>query len=388
MRVLFLTHNYPRHTGDPVGSFVLRLAVALRGQGIDVHVVAPAASDTPAEEAIEGIPVTRFRYAPRKLETLAYTGTMGVQVRQFWKARLAMAGFLAFGYRAARRVMARTRVDVIHAHWWFPGGLVARAVHARTGAPYVVTMHGSDVRLAAGVPGAAALFRGVSHSAAAVTTVSRWLARQAQQLDPGARPVVAPMPVVAELFTPGDRRDPVRLVFVGKLTEQKGIRHLLRALPLMTHRATVDVVGAGRVNDAAVRALATELGVADRIVWRPLVSQQELAGLYRGAAVHVVPAVDEGLGLTAVEALLSETPVAAFDSGGLPDIVIPEKTGLLVPAGDARALAAALDRLLGDAPLRERMGREGRAYALRQFGPEAVAQQYARVLREAAETRR
>ena len=76
MRALFLTHNFPRFAGDPVGSFVLRLAVGLKTHGIDVHVVGPAAPDIPAEEVIEGIAVTRFRYAPRALEKLAYTGTM------------------------------------------------------------------------------------------------------------------------------------------------------------------------------------------------------------------------------------------------------------------------------------------------------------------------
>jgi len=384
MRALFLTHNYPRFDGDPVGSFVHRLAVSLAGQGIDVRVIAPAAADVPAEDTFDGIHVTRFRYAPRDMETLAYTGTMGAQVRGSWKAKLAMAGFLAQGYRAVSRELKEWAADVVHAHWWFPGGLVARAVRARTGLPYIVTMHGSDVRLAATVPGGTALFRRVSRNAAALTTVSRWLAREAETMDMLSRPIVAPMPVVPDLFTPGGARDANRILFVGKLTEQKGLHHLLRALPLMKRAATVDVVGAGRVDDTAIRKLAEELGVARRINWLPLVSQRALADLYRSAALHVIPAVNEGLGLTAVESLLCETPVVAFDSGGLPDVVVPEKTGLLVPVGDARALAAALDRVLGDAELRARLGREGRQFALSQFGPDAAAARYAGILRSAA----
>ena len=388
MRALFLTHNFPRYAGDPVGSFVLRLAVGLTGQGVQVHVVAPAAPDVPAQESMDGIHVSRFRYAPRGLETLAYTGTMGAQVRESLGAKMAMAGYLALGYRAARRVMEEAPVDVIHAHWWFPGGLVARLIHARTNVPYVVTSHGSDVRLAINTRGAATMFRAVARSAFAVTTVSTWLAREVRQLDPEARPLVAPMPVAPELFVPGGARDASRILFVGKLTEQKGLHHLLRALPLMRQRATVHVVGAGRVDDTAIRALASELGVAERITWHPLLSQPELADLYRTSAVHAVPAMNEGLGLTAVEALLCETPVVAFDSGGLPDIVLPEKTGLLVPPGDVAALAAALDRVLGDSALRAAMGKEGRQFALRQFGPEAVARQYAGLLKDAAARRK
>ena len=383
MRALFLTHNYPRHPGDPVGSFVLRLAVALHAEQIQVHVVAPSAPDAPATDVIEGIPVTRFRYAPRRLETLAYTGTMGAQVRQFWKARLAMVGFLGAGYRAAIRVNRDFQADVLHAHWWFPGGLVARAVRARTGTPYVVTMHGSDVRLASSAPGAGSLFRTVVRRAAATTTVSSWLAGQASRLDPSTHPLVVPMPVVTDLFHAGGARDSTRLLFIGKLTEQKGLHHLLRAMAAMRTAATLDVVGAGRVDDAHLRALARELGLEQRITWKPLLTQQELAACYRNAAIHVIPAVDEGLGLTAVESLLSETPVVAFDSGGVPDVVRPGVTGVLVPPGDHVALAGALDALLGDPVQRARLGAEGRAFALREFGAAAVAARYASVLRAA-----
>lgn len=384
MRALFLTHNFPRYAGDPVGSFVLRLAVSLQAQDIDVRVVAPAAPEVPPADVIEGIRVTRFRYAPRKLETLAYTGTMGAQVRQFWPARLAMVGFLAGGYRAALRVLRDWEADVVHAHWWFPGGLVARGLRSHVGIPYVVTMHGSDIRLAGAAPGAAKLFRSVSRRAAAMTTVSTWLARQAQRLDPACQPQVAPMPVVPELFQPGGARVPGRMLFIGKLTEQKGLHHVLRAMTLMTTRATLDVVGAGRVDDAHLRELAMRLGVAERVNWHPLLSQQELAQLYRMASVHVIPAVEEGLGMTAVEALLSETPVVAFDSGGLPDVVIPDRTGLLVPPGDAAALASALDRVLGQPALAARLGQEGRRFALEHFAPENVARQYGAILRQAA----
>lgn len=383
MRALFLTHNFPRHAGDPVGSFVLRLAAALRARDVEVHVVAPAAPGAPAAEAIEGIPVTRFRYAPRRLETLAYTGTMGAQVKESWGARLAMLGILAAGYRAAAAVAARARVDVVHAHWWFPGGLVARALHARHGIPYVVTMHGSDVRFGSTTPGGAVLYRSVARHAAAMTTVSTWLAHRAAELDPTVAPLVVPMPVVPELFHPGGERMADRLLFIGKLAPQKGLHHLLAALPRMRTRATVDVVGAGRVDDRSLREMADALGVADRITWHPLLSQAELAVLYRRAALHVIPAIDEGLGLTAVESLLSETPVVAFESGGVPDVVIPERTGLLVPPGDVDGLASALDRMLEDRALAARLGRDGREYALTRFSPDAVAQRYAELLRAA-----
>ncbi|HEU4721288.1 MAG TPA: hypothetical protein VFS59_07995, partial [Gemmatimonadaceae bacterium] len=107
MRVLFLAHAYPRYDADPVGSFVANLAVALRGRGVNVVVSAPSAPGLAAFEELGGIPVHRFRYAPARLETLAYTGTMGAQVRETASGKLAMLGYLLAARRAARRLARR-----------------------------------------------------------------------------------------------------------------------------------------------------------------------------------------------------------------------------------------------------------------------------------------
>jgi len=227
------------------------------------------------------------------------------------------------------------------------------------------------------------LFRRVAQSSAAVTTVSSWLAAQAAAVAPGVRPIVAPMPVPTQLFHPAGEHVPDRLLFVGKLTEQKGLHRLLNAMALMKRPVTLDVVGAGRVDDQHLRDLAHTLGLADRVFWHPLLTQSELAAFYAHAAVHVIPAIDEGLGLTAVEALLSETPVVAYESGGVTDVVIDDQTGVLVPPGDVGALASAIDLLLDDRQRLHRLGRRGRDHALAVFGTEAVARQYSGIYRAA-----
>src|SRR5579884_813601 len=124
MKVLFLTHNYPRRAGDAPGSFVLRLARALRGEGIETSVVAPAAAGLAHHEALDDIPVERFRYAPRRYETLAYTGNMATQVQHSWSAKVTMLGFLGAEFRTAVKARRAFEPDVVHAHWWFPNGLV------------------------------------------------------------------------------------------------------------------------------------------------------------------------------------------------------------------------------------------------------------------------
>jgi len=380
MRALFLTHSFPREPGDAAGSFVLKLAVALRDHGVDVHVVAPSANRLPATDRFDGIPVERFRYAPRRYENLAYAGNMHTQVRDSWGARFALLGFLGSEFGSAVRARRSFEPDVVHAHWWFPGGLVGTWVRGLSGVPLVTTLHGTDVRLARTTAMARPLFRHVLQQSSAVTTVSRWLARETEAIVSGVSAAVAPMPAATELFSPGGPRDPNRLLFVGRLTAQKGIEALIESLARMRHLPTLDVVGDGPLA-AQLNARARALGVGDRIQWLGHLPQPKLVDLYRRAAALVVPSTDEGLGLVAVEAQLCETPVVGFESGGLTDTVQHDRTGLLVPPGDIAALAAALDDLLDRPERGAELGRAGRMVALAGFAPESAARRYASIYR-------
>ena len=385
MRALFLTHSFPRQPGDAAGSFVLKLAVALRDQGVDVHVVAPSADHLPATDRFDGIPVERFRYAPRRYEKLAYAGNMHTQVRDSWGARLALLGFLGSEFGSAVRARRAFEPDVVHAHWWFPGGLVGTWLSGLSGVPLVTTLHGTDVRLARGTAMARPLFRHVLQQSRAVTTVSRWLARETEALVSGVTASVAPMPVATDLFSPGGDRDPNRLLFVGRLTAQKGISVLVDALGRMRNTPALDVVGDGPLGpELAARALA--LGIADRVQWLGQLPQPRLADLYRRATALVVPSTDEGLGLVAVEAQLCETPVVANESGGLIDTVQHDRTGILVPPGNADALAAALDALMDRPDRGADLGRAGRIVALAGFAPESAARRYAGIYRSVVGT--
>ena len=224
------------------------------------------------------------------------------------------------------------------------------------------------------------LFRHVLQQSSAVTTVSRWLARETETLVSGVTATVAPMPVATDLFSPGGERDTDRLLFVGRLTAQKGIGPLLDAIARMKHRVSLDVVGDGALGpELAERARA--LGVADRIHWLGSLPQPRLVELYRRASALVVPSTDEGLGLVAVEAQLCETPVVGFESGGLTDTVQHDRTGMLVPPGNVDALAAALDGLLDRPDRGSDLGRAGRMVALAGFAPESAARRYAGIYR-------
>jgi glycosyltransferase involved in cell wall biosynthesis len=375
MRVLFLTHAFPRRPGDAAGSFVLRLATALGDHDVEVLVLAPSAQGLPARERFGAVQVERFRYAPRRLETLAYTGTMASQVRASWGARLALAGLFGAELAATMRAARRFRPDLLHAHWWFPSGTVGAWAGRLTRTPMVTTFHGTDIRIARASPAARPLFQRVIRRSAAVTAVSRWLAAEAQEMS-GVMPKVAPMPVETALFTPdGQRARDARLLFVGRLNRQKGLDVLLTALAALPDTVTLDVVGDGEER-ASLDALADSLRVSERVSWHGQQPGPALPAFYRRATALVVPSVDEGLGLVAVEAQLCETPVVAFASGGLIDVVEHGVSGLLVQRRDPAALATTIAGLLALPDRGAALGRSGRERALAEFAPAVVARRY------------
>lgn len=377
MRVLFVTHNFPRRPGDLPGSFILRLARALRELGVDIHVVAPHAPGLAESATVDGITITRFRYAQEHRETLAYEGTMAEQVRGSLRAKVDLMAMIRAATREIKRRAAQ--VDVVHAHWWFPLGMAAttRALHGR---PLVTTLHGSDVRFVRSAL-ARTLMRHVVGRAARVTAVSRWLASETQRLAGVANVTVAPMPVEVELFTPSDipRHN---ILFVGKLDAQKGAHVLLEALAHMQPSITATIVGDGP-DSRALHTRAATLGVAGRVLWTGALAHEALPAYYRAARVVIAPATEpEGLGLVAAEALLCETPVIASNIGGLSDLVEDGVTGRLVAANDPVALANAMESALSSPERLEQWGRAGRARVLARMSPAACAATYRTIYEE------
>lgn len=191
-----------------------------------------------------------------------------------------------------------------------------------------------------------------------------------------------------ELFelrrTPGDF-----LLYFGRLDVfQKGLDTLLRAVALLARdRPGVELRVAGRGKDAArVAALARELGIAGNVRLLGAVSAEERRELFARAAVQLMPSRFEGFGMVAAEAMAAGVPLVAAAAGSLPEVVAPPEGGVLVPPGDAEALATAAARLLDDDAARERLSRSARRSAER-FRWDAVAEAHLEFLHRTAEGR-
>lgn len=199
--------------------------------------------------------------------------------------------------------------------------------------------------------------------------------------------VPAPRPVdaqeVADLRAElGIPRDAPVIVVVGHVYRAKGHRTLVEALRIVSaQRNDVHLVVVGRGPDLEeVRARARQvLGEAAHLVGH----QSDVAPWFALADVVAVPSYQEAFGLVATEAMASSKPVVASGVGGLREIVVDGVTGTLVPAGDPVALARGLTTMLEDDPLRQRLGRAGRARYLEVFTVEAMVARWLECYEEA-----
>ena len=320
MRIAVLTTSYPRYPGDVAGRFVADAVEHVRRRGIDVDVVGP--------EEFRGYGLTYGH------------GVLGNLRRRPWLA-LFVPALLASFVRAARRADA----DLLHAHW-LPSGWVA----ARTGKPYVVQVWGTDVELARRAP---RLARSVLRQARLVIAASTALADSARAL--GAAKVEV-IPSGVELPPDvGEEASPPEVLYAGRLSPEKGVEELVAA----SQGLNLVVAGDGPLRPQVPGALG-------------FVPHDELQHLYARAAVVACPSRREGFGVACLEAMAHGRPVVASAVGGLKDLVVDGKTGLLVPPGDPEALRAALERLLADAELRRRLGACGRERAGERFSWAAV----------------
>jgi len=386
VHVAFVTHAYPRWHGDVAGNFVHRLARALSGRGTRVTVIAPAERGRGGTEELDGIEIRRVRYAPADWEVLAYGGAM-VEATASPRGKLAAVGLAGTLAREIGRLARADRLDVVHAHWWIPAGIAARLARLAGAPPYVVTLHGTDVRLLERGVALRTVGRRVLRDAAGVTAVSPFLAGTAAAATQLDRAAIAVQPMPADLSgfvrrsTGGDG-----VLTVGRLVPQKRIDLVLAAVAEL-HRAgltaRISVIGDGPERPA-LEARARDLGLTAATRFVGAVPPHELPSAMGNPDVFAFTGLEEGLGLVVAEAFFLGVPVVTMaGAGGAADLVRGAKGGAVVPDGDVRAFAQALRGFLEDPEGRSRAAQDGDELRLR-FDPDAAAERFERVYRRAS----
>ncbi|MFK4100413.1 glycogen synthase [Streptomyces sp. NPDC019531] len=387
MRVGLLTREYPPDVYGGAGVHVEFLARELRSLvDLDVH----CWGEVSAKERAEGV----IRHRP-----WSALDTANDALRTF-SVDLSMAAGLEDR-------------DLVHSHTWYANlaGHLGKLLH---GIPHVMTAHSLEPlrpwkaeQLGGGYALSSWAERTAIESADAVIAVSGAMREDILGCYPALDPAkvhIVHNGIDTTLYRPdhgtdvldrvGLDRDRPFVLFVGRITRQKGVPHLLRAVRDIDPAAQV-VLCAGAPDtpeiDREFRELFEELSrVREGVHWIPqMLPRPEVIQLLTHAAVFVCPSVYEPLGIVNLEAMACGTPVVASRVGGIPEVVDDGRTGLLVPVDDAfeEGLARALDSVIGDPATARRMGEAGRERAVGEFGWDAVARRtvglYEKILKQA-----
>ena len=388
--LLVLASTYPRWRGDHEPGFVHELCGRLTGR-FDVTVVTSRAPGAASTELIDGVAVVRYAYAPRALETLVYGGGIAANLRRSpWKFAL-VPGFIVAQYLAARRIARKRRIDLVHAHWLIPQGLIARRLARGADVPFLVTSHGGDLFGMRARP-LLRIKRSVAAAATTMTVVSSAMRDEAKRigLNPPRLEVVPMGADMRTRFTPDPdvTASADELLFVGRLVAKKGLPHLLAAMPDVLRRrprTRLTIAGFGP-EEAALKTQARQLGIEACVDFIGAVKQADLPARYRRAALLVAPFVrdasgdQEGLPVVLMEAIACGCPVIAGDVPGVRDLLGGAAETICVDPRDSEALATAIVAVLAEPQRSREQAAQLREDILSRFDWSVIATRYGDLL--------
>lgn len=371
MRILLINSEFPP-VGGGAGNASANLAREMAAAGHDVVMLTAHHRGLPRDERWQGVRVRRIRALRRRRER---------------SNAVEQLAFMFASTLATLTLLPRWRPDVILAFFGIPSGLAGWAAKRLAGVPYLVSLRGGDVpgfrpydfalyhRLAA--PLIRMIWRGAEH----VVANSDGLKALAEAFYPGFPIRVIPNGVDLQKYRPARREwSPPRLLLVGRLVHQKGADLLLDALSdLSEYSWQLTLVGDGPQRPH-LEAQAARLGLQARVYFADWLEGEALVAAYQQANLFVFPSRHEGMPNVVLEAMSAGLPVVASRIAGNEELVVDGETGLLIPPEDVDALRRALETLLLDADLRQRMGAAARARVEEHFSWRRSAESYLHLL--------
>lgn len=378
LKVLFLNYEFPP-SGGGAGNATYYTALELSRRGHKVDVLTARLPNQSGLDSVESMTVHRV-----------YSHRRGVHESGLFGA----AAYLATAFRRLRHLARANDYDVYHFYFGMPTGMLSFYVRSVLKKPYIISLRGSDV------PGydtgtwylqplhfaLRPLSRTIWSGAAAVVAISGHLRALATLTTPKLDMDIIGNAVDTDLFPakpPSPQREGLRLICVCRLIKRKGIRFLIEAMrQLDNDPITLDIVGTGDL-EKEIAALVAASGVGHKITLTGYVPRECLAERYHAADIFVLPSLSESFGQVLLEAMSCGLPIIASRVGGIPETVEHGVNGLLVEAGNAESLAAAIRKLAADRPTLSKMGNRNAEMARTRFTWRSVADRYEQTYIEA-----
>jgi glycosyltransferase involved in cell wall biosynthesis len=368
VKILTLNHEFPP-VGGGASRVTFELCKALAQQGHRVDVVTMHYGDLPKFERVEGIDIYR---------------TWAVRKRPDIGRLHELATYLPGALRTATRLARQNRYDIIHCHFMVPGAPLAWLVSRRTGIPFIVTCHGTDV------PGHNPERFKLAHKLilpawrflakrSLIVVPSEYLKKLIIANCPSANVIVIPNGIDSDMFS----REPKekRILIAGRIVQSKGLQYAIEALAGLPPEWKIDIVGDG-IYLGELKSLVARLGVPVTFHGWLDRSDARLVSLFEKSSIFVFPSEAENFPTVLLEAMSAGMAIITSNVGGCPEVV--GDSAILVPPRDPAAIRAAILQLMETPALMEKLS----AAAVQRAGGfswQSITDRYVAFYRQAVE---
>ena len=331
--------------------------------GYEVHVVTPLRPGTLRNEVIDLIRVHRYPY---------WGWRKGTQLGELKGTPILLLGSLiGLGIVKCVLTILKYRVNLVHAFWIVPGGLIAVISAGLTGRPVIGTAAGSDLNSAPKKLMARTFVMITLKRLDRLIAVSEALKNVAIHLGlPAEKAIVISGPIGVNLLTPykdtekkdGKKTYSCRVIYVGNLSRPKRVDILLKSMNAVVAKnsaVTLEIVGDGNLRTELVN-LVDELNLGPYVTFHGSVPHEEIPSLLLRATIFIHCSEDEGLPVAIIEAMTCGLPVVASNVGGIPELVENGKNGFILDPEDIHGFAEKITLLCENSKLRGELGSYGR----------------------------
>jgi len=392
-KILVLASTFPRWESDSIPPFVYELSKQYTNSA-EVVILAPFSKGAKKYEVMDDMKVHRFNYWPfaKKLADGAILPNLKTK-KNFW---LQVPFFFLFEFLAIWGMMRRYKPDVIHAHWIIPQGIVAVALKKLLGwkGKIICTTHGGDIF---GLQFINSAKKWVIKNCSAVTVVSESIKEKIDSFGLNTPVSVIPMGVDTDKFNKNKADIALReqygikgafLLFVGRLSEKKGIEYLIKAMPLLLekhHDAKLLIVGHGELEDTLKKLAYRKLNLSNSVIFAGGIPNGKLPKYYATSDVFIGPSIvaengdREGFPVSFMEAMSCGTPLVISDID-IFNWLAHKKNAMKADEKSPNSIAQNIEDLLNKTWLKDRIVDNNYQLVDSQFSLKVVGHKYMKFL--------
>ncbi|MCL1955935.1 MAG: glycosyltransferase family 4 protein [Fibromonadales bacterium] len=361
MKILVLSSVYPRFDADSEVPWLRISLRELKKNNCEPVLLVPAYKGL-KNHSIDGIPVYRFRYAPASLEFLTHDEGAPSKIARNPLLQLLAIPYIISGSIKALFLCLKLKPNIIHVHWPFPHAFMAYFAAFFCKIPVVLTFYSAELLLAKKKKWIKPILKIFIKKADLVFAISSFTGKTVKEIYDRKIEFLPYGTTLDGVDINRDNKLPPQskftVLFVGRHIERKGIEYLIKAAAALdSAKFQIRIAGRGDLTEKLKSQAAKE--APEQVVFLGKLSKEDLEKEYQNANCFILPAIidsrgdTEGLGVVLIEAAQYGLPIIASDVGGIPDVVIDKKTGLLIPEKNPDAIAKAIMELSENEELRK-----------------------------------